>query len=221
MRSSRSFVAPTRTSRSSEALAIAVAIAFAACNEAPPVVPTVAEMPDASRRPDGVMIDPPAAVPSAVVRADTRMGVVALREPPGSEAVREIVTAFVHAFEREDRSAIDALFAQDATGIEGRGSRQLLMMQFAQRMQQMEYGRLAGLEVVRPEKIQRFEYDELGDKDELPRPPEMRPGDVFARVPVEVPRIGPDRYFGETLLFVLRRTDGRFKIAAYGEIDGR
>jgi hypothetical protein len=194
--------------------------AIVACTDTPPVVPTVSDLPDASRRPDGVMIDPPAAMPSSVVRADAR-GVVALREPPGSEAVREIVMALVHAFEREDFSALDSLLSPDATGIEGRGSRALLLMQWRGRMQQLEYSRLAGMEIVRPEKIQRFEYDELGGQDELPRPAEMKPGDVFARIPVEVPRIGPDRFFGETILMVLRRVDGRFKIAAYGEVDGK
>ena len=219
-------MAKIRKSKSSEgrAAAIAASIAFAAfvaCTETPPVVPTVADLPDASRRPDGVMIDPPAAMPTTTVRANARNGVVALREPPGSEAVREVVMALIHAFEREDYATLESLLTTDATGIEGRGSRALLLSQWRARMQQLEYGRLAGMEIVRPEKIQRFEYDELGGQDELSRPAEMKPDDVFARVPVEVPRIGPDRFFGETILLVLRRVEGRFRIAAYGESDGR
>jgi hypothetical protein len=189
-----------------------------ACKEAPPSVPTVADAPDASRRPDGVMIDPPAALPSSVVRASAS-GVVALREPPGGEAVREVVLAFVDAFTREELTALDALLLPDAVGLDTRASRPMLLAQWRARMAQLEYGRLIGLDVVRPEKIRHYEYDELGDRDDLPRPHDMRPGDVLVRAPVDVARIGPDKFFGDTLVFVLRRAEGRYRIAAFGESD--
>jgi hypothetical protein len=216
-------VARIRTSRSFDFIAaslIAYAIGSTGCTDAHPTVPSVTELPDASRRPDGVMIEPPPALPAASLRADAR-GVVALREPMGGEAVREAVLAFFAAFVREDRAALEQMLTPDASPLDvpGRGARSVLLVQWNQRMQAVEYGRLQGLEIVRPERIQRFEYDELGGAGEPARPVEMRPGDVFVRVPMEVSRVGPDRFFGETVLMVLRRSEGRFKIAAYGEVD--
>jgi hypothetical protein len=188
----------------------------------PAAAPTITEMPDASRRPDGILLETPPAIPSANDRAEAR-GVVALREPLGVDAVRDVVMALVRAFVREDIGALDALLADGAVPLEGagRGSRATLIERWRQRMQQVEYSRLGGVEVVRPEKIQHFEYDEMGGADEPARPPEMKRGDVFARVPLEVSRIGPDKFFGDTWLLILRRSDAtHYKVAAFGEVDG-
>ena len=197
------------------------------CTDPPPAaVPTVTELPDASRHPDGILLETPPAIPSTSLRAEAR-GVVALREPLGAEAVRDVVMTIVRAFVREDIGALDATLTVDAVSLDdgargGRtGSRALLIERWRQRMQQLEYSRLQGIEVVRPEKIQHFEYDELGGLDEPTRPQEMKPGDVFARVPIEVSRIGPDKFFGDTWLLVLRRSDAtHYKVAAFGEVDG-
>jgi hypothetical protein len=49
----------------------------------------------------------------------------------------------------------------------------------------------------------------------------MKPGDVLVRVPLEVSRIGPDKYFGDVWTFVLRRAEGsrKYKVAGFGESD--
>jgi hypothetical protein len=39
------------------------------------------------------------------------------------------------------------------------------------------------------------------------------------KVPIDTSRVGPDKFFPDTILFVLRRDDGRYKIAGYGEVD--
>jgi hypothetical protein len=45
----------------------------------------------------------------------------------------------------------------------------------------------------------------------------MREGDLLVRVPILTPRVGNDRLFGDVVVLLLRREDGRFKIAGYGE----
>jgi len=47
----------------------------------------------------------------------------------------------------------------------------------------------------------------------------MRPGDTLVRAPVEVSRIGPDKFFGDVLVMVLRRDDTHYKIVGYDELD--
>jgi hypothetical protein len=208
-----------RVGAGSLALGVA-AIIFAACGGPPPLVATTTDAPDAARRPDGILLDPPPALPSAVPHAEAR-GVVALREPADVNAVRTFVTAFVAAFVREDIATLQAMLAPDATTLDatGRGARQVILGDWLRRLQQFEYQRLEGVDVVITSRIQRFDYDELGGPEDPPRPSMMRPGDTLVRAPVEVSRIGPDKFFGDVLVMVLRRDDAHYKIVGYDEID--
>jgi hypothetical protein len=95
----------------------------------------------------------------------------------------------------------------------------VILADWLRRLQQLEYARLEGVDVVLAQRIQRFDYDELGGPDDPPRPSMMRPGDTLVRAPVEVSRIGPDKFFGDVIVMVLRRDDTRYKIVAYDEID--
>jgi len=113
------------------------------------------------------------------------------------------------------------LLAADAEPIDGRArGRGALAEAWRQRLQAHEYGHLAGLELVRRERIQRWDYDELDTRNAPARPPEMRPGDVYVRVPVEFTHAAGERLFGDVILMVLRPERGKLKIAAYGETDG-
>jgi hypothetical protein len=205
------------------AVAIGVAALFVACGQSPPLVATVStatDLPDAARKPDGVLLDPPPALPSAVAHADAR-GVVALREPADVNAVRTFVTTFIAAFVREDLATLQSVLASDATTLDasGRAPRQVILSDWLRRLQQLEYSRLEGVDVVLTQRIQRFDYDELGGPDDPPRPSMMRPGDTLVRAPIEVSRIGPDKFFGDVIVMVLRHDDTRYKIVAYEEID--
>jgi len=181
---------------------------------------TATEMPKAPRRPDGVALEPPAAMPAASDRAEAR-GVVALREPLADKDVEDIVRAYIRAFERADDQALIQLLAQDAASLGRAGTnRQQLIETWRTKMKSFEYQRLAGLEIARISQLERHTYETLGTPGALPRPAEMRPGDLYIRVPIATPRVGSDQLFGEVLVLLLRREDGRLKIAGQADENG-
>ena len=174
---------------------------------------------DAVRQPDGVVVDPPPLLPSAVAHVEAR-GVVSLREPAGSAAVSDLLEAFIEAWEHESIDALVALLAPDAGAIDGaEHGHTTLVETWRQRLRAHDYGRLAGTEVLRADRIQRWGWDELGAPETPARPAGMRPADVLVRAPLEVTRVAGERVFGDVMVMVLRREDGKLRIAAYGEID--
>jgi hypothetical protein len=212
VRSSRSSVGRNRKSKLFERLLL---VALAGCGG--PSFSTAPEVPASPRRPDGVALEPTAAVPAPSDRAEAK-GVVALREPLADRDVEDLVRAYLRNFEREDESALADMLTQDAVPL-GRpnGTRQQLIEAWRVRMKTYEYQRLAGLEVARFAKLERFTYDALGVPGAPHRPVEMRPGDLYVRVPIATPRIGSEQLFGDTLVFLLRREDGRLKIAGQAD----
>jgi hypothetical protein len=160
-------------------------------------------------------------LPSPAERAETR-GVVALREPLGGDALREVVFAVADAWQRESLEQLVALLSGDAGPIEARSrGRSALIESFRQQMHAHEYRRLAGVNLVRAERIERYAWDDLSAPDAPPRPPDMHPDEVYVRVPLEVTRVAGERLFGDVMLLVLRREEGAYRIVAYGEADGR
>jgi hypothetical protein len=181
---------------------------------------SAAELPKAPRRPDGVALDLPAALPPAVDRADAR-GVVALREPLADKDLEDLVRAYVRAFEREDESALMQMLAQEASSLARPGSTRAQLVEiWRTKLKSFEYGRLTGLEVARISRIERHTYETLGVPGAPPRPPSMRPGDLYVRVPIATPRIGSEQLFGDWLVLLLRREDGRLKIAGQADENG-
>ena len=175
----------------------------------------------APRRPDAVVVEPPPALPAAAERAEAR-GVVALREAPGGDAVRDLVAAVLEAWTRESIDQLAALLTADAGPIESRSrGRTALLETWRQRLRAHEYERLAGVELVRLDRIERYTWDDLSLPDSPARPPEMQPDELYLRVPVEVIRVAGERLFGDAILVLLRRDEGRYKISAYGEVDVR
>jgi hypothetical protein len=174
---------------------------------------------DRPRRPDGVVLEPPAAIPAPASVASAG-GVVALREPLTADAVTVLVESFVDAWSHQALDALVAMLAADAGPLEARGrGRSVLVEGWRQRLHAHEYERLAGVEVVRPERIQRWSWEDLAatDTDRA----DVRPGELLVRAPVEVATVGGDRLFGDVLTMVLRVEDGKYKIVAYGETDAR
>jgi hypothetical protein len=194
---------------------------------APPAV-TGVEIPDAPppRRPDGVVVEPPPAVPEATEHA-TSSGVVALREPLGGEAVLAVVRAMFRAFAHEDRDALSALLTADAAPLAmgaasaqgpGRGVHGALLDQWSARLRSLDYGLLAGTEVARVDRIDTYTYADLeGTSGGMARPEAMRSGDLLVRVPVALPRVGAEPLFGDVVVLLLRREGDGFRIAGEGE----
>ena len=177
---------------------------------------TVTELPKEPRRPDGVVIEPPAAVPTANDRVAAG-GVVALREPLADKEVEDVVRAYVRGFEREDIEALRQLTSPDAVPIGRQGNRQALLLAWQTKIQNFEYQRLAGTEVARISQLEKHTYETLGQPGAPSRPNEMKPGDLYVRVPIAIPRVGSEQLFGDVLVLLLRREDGRLRIAGQAD----
>ena len=177
---------------------------------------TATEMPKAPRRPDGVVLEPTPALPIASDRAAAN-GIVALREPLADKDVEEVVRAYIRGFEREDVDALTQLLAQEASPLGRAGNKHQLTDLWRTKIKNFEYQKLAGVEVARVAQIEKFTYDAIGASGGPPRPTEMRPGDLYIRVPIATPRIGSDQLFGDILVLLLRREDGRLKIAGQAD----
>ncbi len=179
---------------------------------------TATELPQSPRHPDGVALEPPPALPPATDRANAA-GVVALREPLADKDVEDVVRAYVRGFEREDIEALRALLSPDAAPLGRVGGRQQLVDLWMMKMKSFEYQKLAGTEVVRYSQIERYTYEALGNPGAPPRPAEMRPGDLYVRVPIASSRIGTE-FFGDVIVLLLRREEGRLKIAGQQDEKG-
>ena len=159
-------------------------------------------------------------MPAVSDRAEAR-GVVALREPLADKDVEDVVRAYLRAFEREDEQALVQLLAAEASSLGRQGTtRQQLIDVWRTKLKSFEYQRLAGLEVARISQLERHTYETLGVPGAPARPPEMRPGDLYVRVPIATPRVGSEQLFGDTLVLLLRREDGQLKIAGQADENG-
>ena len=146
---------------------------------------------------------------------------VALREPLADKDVEDIVRAYLRAFEREDAPALEQLLAQEAVVLGRPGStRQQLLETWRAKIKNFDYQRLAGVEIARISQIERYPYETLGAPGVPPRPGEMRPGDLYVRVPIATPRVGSEQLFGDILVLLLRREDGKLKIAGQADENG-
>jgi hypothetical protein len=221
--------------KQSEALAFAAALSVTACGagsgaavQAPSVsldTNRCAVTPSSEgrelpvRRPDAVVIEPLPAMPAASSKAEAS-GVVALREPPSADAVGELVRELVDAWQRESLEGLVALLTADAGPIESRArGRGPLVEAWRQRLRAHEYRRIAGLKLVRPDRIERWTWEELGAPGAAAsRPPDLRPGELLVRVPLETTHLGGEKLFEDVIVLALRREEGRYRIAGYGEV---
>jgi hypothetical protein len=177
-------------------------------------------MPVEPRHPDGVVLEPSPAIPDASDLAIAR-GVVSLREPLSEEAVKKTVHAYFVAFVKEDHNAIEKLLTDDVVelGTQGRDGKDALTAAWKARVSALEYGRLEGSTIEDLDNIERYRFDDLGGAGRDSRPPEMRPSDLLVRVRVLEARVQGERYFGDVLVFLLRREGAEYKIAGIEERD--
>lgn len=172
---------------------------------------TASELPSTPRRPDGVSLESPAARPAVKERAPAE-GVVALRAPLADKDVEDVVVAYTSAFQREDIDALTRLVSEGASPIGRGGSKAQLVDMWRTRIRNLDYLSLQGSEVVRLAEIDCLSYDAFDARPELSRPAEMLPSDLYVRVPIATPRVGTEQLFGDVVVLILRREDGRLKI---------
>jgi hypothetical protein len=197
-------------------------LACAACG--PASLDTQLELKDATRKPDGVLVEPSPAVPNAEEHGSTQAGVVALRQPIGSEQISEVVLKYIGAFVADDASAFAELFENDAVmfGDNGRSTpRNTIIQNFQQREQQhrAEYAR--NRDIARLDRMVQWSSEDLGPHTDPPRPTEMRGGDVYARVPLQSPlSLAGDPLYRNMLVLLIRRSaDHHLKIVGVAETD--
>lgn len=166
-------------------------------------------------------MDPQPAVPDSRVRAPA-LGVVTLEPSIGNEALFAVVSKVFEAFARKSPGSTAELFVPGAlVQLDGRRSRQEIIGEWDQRNSKMDFTALRGLDVVRIERMERFEYEDLSPMSNPPRPEDMEPGDILIRLPVAAPldpRTGGP-LFKNIMVMVLRPIDRVLHIAGIGELD--
>jgi hypothetical protein len=174
------------------------------------------------RRPDAVSVEVPGAMPSVAVHSQAR-GVIALREPLGGDAVRDLVFSLMDAWQNESLDALAGLLTADARPFDGHTlGRDALLDAWRQRLHAHRYNRLGGTDLVRRERIEQWDFDELSAAatPPFPAPPtEMRPGELYVRVPLETTGVAGEKLYGDVIELLVRREDGKYKIVAYREAD--
>lgn len=208
--------------RWSAALAVAVCAACSApsprdAGDAPP-----------RRRPDGVSIDPPAALPPPVDQARASDGVVTLRTPLGSDAALELLHAYVLAILGEDLPAMRALHTEDAAFVSappGQPARAVTGASnvWERRFGRLDYGVLAGTVLVREAEATVRKIPEgvepvlPGAGDDEGAPPSLRGAELVVRAPIATSRAGGQSLMGTELVLYLRREGSTWRVSAVVE----
>ncbi len=199
----------------------AIGVAVSACGGSS--VSTALEVPSASRKPDGVVLEPSPALPATEERGEAQAGVLALRQPVGDEQIVDVVRGYIRAFVKRDTEGFIALLDADAVNLENRQARSALITDFTRRAQQhqADFQKLEGVEVARLDHMERYAAEDLGPHTDPPRPPMMRSGDVYARVPFNPTQASNgDPLFHNLLVLLLRRApDHKLHIVAVAELD--
>ncbi len=184
---------------------------------------TALEMPEATRKPDGVVLEPSPALPATEERGDSQAGVLALRQPVGDEQIVEVVRAYIRCFVEHDKEGLGNLLDADAINLENRQTRAAVLQEFDRRTQphRDEFKKLEGIEVARFDHMERYAAEDLGPHTDPPRPPMMRPGDVYARVPLNPTQAanGDPLFHGMLMMLLRRSADHKLHILAVAELD--
>jgi hypothetical protein len=199
-----------------------MASAWACKLERPGSFATASALPSGPRRPDGVAVDLQGSIPPAATRADTSLGLIALREPVDMSGALNSVRQFFLAISREDASAMRAVLTLDAqaympSGPNNSGAK--AEDAWERRFGKFDYKATGPEPVFRETAVEIYGYRDLDEAegDRPVRPPIMEQQDALVRVPVEIRRVGTDRIFGDEIVFLVRRVDGVFRIRALYE----
>jgi hypothetical protein len=148
-----------------------------------------------------------------------------------SEKVREVVIQIANSWLKGSLDPLTEALLPDAVEIDDMGPTTTkaaspgsgasgLVGRWRERLRGRSFDHLPAAELIAPERIVAYSWDDLGGLGAPARPRAMRPGDVYVRAPFEVNRVGLDRVWADALLLVLRRVGDRYKVVACGEVAG-
>jgi hypothetical protein len=191
-----------------------------ACSSGPLNLKTSSEVgDDLPRKPDGVAIDPASATMGPRDRATADEGVVTLRSPLGVDLATATIADFFGRVVVEDDDGLEALFTRDAIAVTGGSSGGMgqtpgATLWWEQRFRRLDYSKMAGEVVFRESELEVYRAE-----DAVEAPPHrairtemLNDNDVIIRVPIVTPRSGQERFFGDEIVFWLRRDGDHFKI---------
>ncbi len=171
------------------------------------------------RRPDAVVIDPVTGTPRPDYRAEAADGMVVLRTPLGVDQAMATVAELFRKATLEDVDGIESVFSPRAQqnlppSAGAQPSQAGTFWQQRLRKLRGRYALLAGETLYREGEVEIFRAE---DAAFAPRPPaigaeSLDPNDFVMRVPILIPRVGPDRLFGDEVTIWLKRDGSRFRI---------
>lgn len=209
----------TRPSRASSHLsAFFLAAAVAGCGAAGPSMFPTGEDGPRLRRPDGVVIDPESAPPAPRDRASVEDGMLTLRAPLGPEVAIATVRELFRRVVARSTESLSELFTQNAQPLSGvpggYGVPDRAWDWWVQRSRRLDYTKLAGEVLFREGDIEIFRASDALDTPPHPaiRTDALDDSDVILRVTMLAGTSGTDRYFGDSIVFWLRRDGDTYKI---------
>lgn len=179
-----------------------------------PAFETTTELPATPRRAPAVAVDPAAELPGAGTQARSQHGLVVLHAPRDVEAARAIVRRFFELVLGGSADALEPLMSElSSIQLGPQGGRQRARQFWRSRLDQIDYGALAGQPVYRDGDIETYRSEDLARLDAARQPSvEVQPADVVVRVPIATSRLGRTRYFGDDIVFLLRPRGTSFEI---------
>jgi len=169
-------------------------------------------------------VDPQSALPKPKDVAKTNDVVATLRAPVPQEAVDALVH---HLFEMfHDRSTApleddldDTIVDLDIPPTMGDMQRAYWTMNvMTPRLKATSFDQLEVDQMYRPQDVETYAREDLGQPGRPPRPSSMGPDDLLVRIPIATPRLGADVLFGDEIKLLLRRVGSTYKLHGYGEI---
>jgi hypothetical protein len=204
---------PRRGSGRLGALALVACVASSGCLGG---VRSASELPEGPRRPDGVAVDPATAQPAARGAAEAREGLVTLKTPLGTDRALATVDEVFRRIVAKERDELAQLFTRDATVVNPSGSGQTMnaLNWWTQRFNKLDYQKLAGEPVFRVAEAEVVRGEGALDAASTPamRADALGDDDVVIRAPILTTHVGAERFFGDEIIFWLRRDGDRYKI---------
>ena len=195
-------------------------LASCATSPAPPAAEGV-------RRPDGVSLDPPPALPEVATRARSSEGAATLQTPLGTDAALDLLDAYVRAIVAEDVVAMNDLHTGDSAFVfspAGQVPRSFPNAPglWERRFARFDYGALAGSIVLRSAeaKVRRLEAGAQGPaiatSEDGPSTP-FGDAEVVVSAPLATSRVAGQSLLGTEIAIYLRREGERYRVSAVVE----
>jgi hypothetical protein len=154
-------------------------------------------------------------------------GVVALKEPVSDAALGQAVLAFFAPFTSHEPDALDGILSRSARLLDSHGASSYAVVRDELLRRITSFNR-AGVGAVQVDSVERYNFGDLGETSAHPRPPEMKKGDILARVHITLPRTSSERLFADTVVLLFRWEEGeegrgnaRLRVAGFDEEEAR